>query len=55
MKILLIAILAAATMSSCTISISNCDTHGYANDLVDETSTTSPDIQATANVPISPI
>lgn len=40
-------------LSSCTINITIADTHGYANDLVDETAKT--DADAEVEIPVKPI
>ena len=47
--------LASALLTSCTISITLTDTHGYANDVVDETSKTDADANLSATVPVSAI
>ncbi len=42
-------------LTGCTINIFQTDTHGSASDVVDETSTISPDIKPEISVPLSPI
>jgi len=49
-KIFLFIIITA--LPSCTINVTIADTHGYANDLVDETAKT--DADAELEVPIKP-
>jgi hypothetical protein len=41
--------------SSCTINITIADTHGYANDLVDETASTEADPDLEATIPVKPL
>jgi len=45
--------LSAVFLSSCTINITITDTHGYANDLVDETAKTEADPDV--SIPVKPI
>jgi len=47
-KFYLLVLFFSFLLSSCTVNITIADTHGYANDLVDETAKT----DATAEVPI---
>lgn len=44
MKKLLLSLALLFTTSGCTVSITLTDTHGYANDVVDETSKADADI-----------
>jgi hypothetical protein len=54
MKFLILAFgLSSLILSSCTINITIADTHGYANDLVDETAKT--DASAEVEVPVKTI
>jgi uncharacterized protein YceK len=46
MKKLLLLFALVFTTSGCTVSITLTDTHGYANDVVDETSKADADIDA---------
>lgn len=41
-------------VTSCSLSFTNIDTHGSANDLVDEEQTTSPDIKTDVKLPVIP-
>jgi len=52
---LFIAIIPLFLLSGCTYSIILTDTHGTATDVVDETSKPTADIDATANIPLSPL
>ncbi len=52
MKNLLFFLILCA-LPSCTVNITIADTHGYANDLVDETAKT--DAQAEVEVPVKPL
>jgi len=44
-----------ASTTSCSISYQNISTHGTAEDLVDETQTSSPDIKADATANVSAV
>jgi len=52
-RIYLIAFFFSLLLSSCTVNITIADTHGYANDLVDETAKT--DATADVSVPATAI
>lgn len=43
-----------AILSSCTYNVNLIQTMGTASDIVDDTTTQSPDINATANIPVTP-
>lgn len=53
MKIIsLLFLFGLCLLSSCTVNVTIADTHGYANDLVDETART--DADAKLEVPLNP-
>ena len=49
----LLVLILICLLSSCTINITIADTHGYANDLVDETATT--EAEADVDIPVKAI
>lgn len=51
----LFVILMSTLLTSCSISITLTDTHGYANDVVDETNKSDADVEADATIPSMPI
>lgn len=48
-----ITLVLSLLLTGCTINVSNVDTHGVASDVIDDVSTTSPDITADISVPVS--
>lgn len=47
----ILTMILALMMTSCTYSINMVDTHGAAEDVVDETETIDPEIDPTLNIP----
>ena len=47
------AIIIALTVTSCTLSFQNIDTHGAATDLVDDVQSTTPTVTPTLTIPLT--
>ena len=41
-------------ISSCTVTVTLTDTHGYANDVVDETTRTDAEVDPEISIPVKP-